>query len=102
MWPTFEQIYEDAFIPYQNNEDTLEDFKVRAMHPLRRFMFDQTRKSDLRVMIDLAKIEEAQTEDDVPTHVLVPAFVISELTRAFKIGFLIFLPFSMLIGVKQH
>jgi flagellar biosynthetic protein FliP len=96
MWPTFEQIYQDAFVPYKNNEGTLEDFQVRALHPLRRFMFDQTRKSDLRVMIDLANIEDPQTEDDVPTHVLVPSFVISELTRAFKIGFLIFLPFFLI------
>jgi len=96
MWPTFEQVYQDAFIPYKNNEGTLDDFQRRALHPLRRFMFDQTRKTDLRVMIDLAKIAEAQTEDDVPTHVLVPAFVISELTRSFKIGFLIFLPFFLI------
>lgn len=96
MWPTFEQVYQDAFVPYKNNEGTVEDFQRRAMHPIRRFMFDQTRKSDLRVMIDLANIENAQTEADVPTQVLVPAFVISELTRAFKIGFLIFLPFFLI------
>lgn len=95
MWPTFEQVYNDAFIPYKNNEGTLEDFKERAMKPIRRFMFDQTRKGDLKTMIDLADIKDAKNESDVPTHVLVPAFVISELTRAFKIGFFIYLPFFL-------
>ena len=66
-------------------------------------MFDQTRKADLRVMLDLAKVENPETEDDVPTQVLVPAFVISELTRAFKIGFLIFLPFFLdRYGCRRH
>ena len=94
MSPTFKKIYNDAFVPYKNNQGTLEDFKTRAMAPIRDFMFNQTRKADLKTMLDLAKIE-AQTEGDVPSEVLVPAFVISELTRAFKIGFLIYLPFFL-------
>lgn len=96
MWPTFEQVHQDAFIPYKNNEGTLSDFRQRAMHPIRKFMFEQTRKSDLRTMLDLANIKEPKTKADVPTQVLIPAFVISELTRAFKIGFLIYLPFFLI------
>ena len=94
MSPTFKKIYNDAFVPYKNNQGTLEDFKTRAMAPIRDLMFNQTRKADLKTMLDLGKIE-AQTEDDVPSEVLVPASVISELTRAFKIGFLIYLPFFL-------
>jgi flagellar biosynthesis protein FliP len=48
MWPTFEEIYETAFIPYSKNEGTLDEFGKRAIKPLRKFMFNQTRKSDLK------------------------------------------------------
>ncbi|MBF0245957.1 MAG: flagellar type III secretion system pore protein FliP [Planctomycetes bacterium] len=96
MEPTVIRIYEEAFVPYKRNEGTIDDFKVRAMAPLRDFMFSQTRKVDLKTMLDLAKLENAKTEDDVPSHVLVPAFVISELTRSFEIGFLIYLPFFLI------
>lgn len=96
MWPTFERVYDEAFIPYKNNIGTDEDFINRALAPIRDFMFHQTRKSDLQVMLDLAKIEDAKTRADVPTHVLIPAFVISELTRAFIIGFYIYLPFFLI------
>ena len=95
MWPTFERVHKEAFVPYKNNEGTVEDFKVRAMKPLRDFMFKQTRKKDLQTMLDLSQVKEAKVEDDVPSHVLIPAFITSELTRAFKIGFLIFLPFFL-------
>ncbi|MBF0198915.1 MAG: flagellar type III secretion system pore protein FliP [Planctomycetes bacterium] len=95
MWPVGERIYEEAWIPYKNNEGTDEDFRARALTPIRRFMFDQTRKADLQTMIDLANVESPEVEADIPTHVLIPAFVTSELTRAFKIGFLIYLPFFL-------
>lgn len=95
MEPTFTKVYNDAFIPYKNNQGTVEDFKRRAMAPIREFMFKQTRNNDLKTMLDLAQIQKPKTPADVPTHVLIPAFVISELTRAFKIGFLIYLPFFL-------
>jgi flagellar biosynthetic protein FliP len=96
MWPTFERVYQEAFIPYKNNNGTVEDFKTRAMKPIRDFMFKQTRKADLQTMLDLAKVENAEVEADVPSQVLIPAFITSELTRAFKIGFLIYLPFFLI------
>jgi flagellar biosynthetic protein FliP len=96
MWPTFERIYEEAFIPYKNNEANVEVFKTRAMKPLRDFMFKQTRKTDLQTMLDLANVDNAEVESDVPSQVLIPAFITSELTRAFKIGFLIYLPFFLI------
>jgi flagellar biosynthetic protein FliP len=96
MWPTFDRVYKEAFIPYKNNQGTTDDFQRRALKPIRDFMFKQTRKRDLQTMLDLADVKEAKVESDVPTQVLVPAFVTSELTRAFKIGFLIYLPFFLI------
>jgi flagellar biosynthesis protein FliP len=65
---------------------------------LREFMFDQTRSKDLQLFVGLAdmKMEDVQTRKDVPTQVLIPAFIISELKTAFQIGFLIFLPFLII------
>ncbi len=100
MAPTFERVYKEAFLPYKRNEGTVEDFKNRALAPVREFMFSQTRKNDLRTMVDLAEVpypkdKQEIARDDIPIQVLVPAFVISEMTRAFKIGFLIYLPFFL-------
>lgn len=95
MWPTFERMYQEAYIPYKEQDGTDIDFQKRFMAPLRDFMFEQTRKSDLQVMLDLAEVTDAKTRGDVPTQVLIPAFVISELTRAFEIGFYIYLPFFL-------
>jgi len=64
--------------------------------PLRRFMFNQTRDADLGLFVKLAKIEAPKTRQDVPTTVLVPAFIISELKTAFQIGFIIYLPFLVI------
>lgn len=100
MKPVFDEIYYKAFVPYKENKGTVEDFKREALKPIREFMFSQTRKSDLRTMVDLSGLKYPEDSDriskaDIPTHVLIPAFVISEMTRAFKIGFLIYLPFFL-------
>ena len=63
---------------------------------MREFMFDQTRSKDLALFAKLGKIEHPKTRADIPTHVLIPAFIISELKTAFQIGFLIFLPFLII------
>jgi len=59
-------------------------------------MFQQTRSSDLKLMAQLAKVEQMATRDDVPLRVLIPAFVVSELTTAFTIGFILFIPFIVI------
>ena len=59
-------------------------------------MFGQTREKDLELFLSLAKTQKPQTREDVPTHVLVPAFVISELKTAFQIGFMLYLPLLVL------
>ncbi len=68
----------------------------RAEAPMREFMFDQTRTKDLALFAKLGKLETPEKRADIPTHVLIPAFVISELKTAFQIGFLIFLPFLII------
>jgi flagellar biosynthesis protein FliP len=68
----------------------------RGQAPMREFMFEQTREKDLALFVKLAKMDRPETRADIPTHVLIPAFIISELKTAFQIGFLIFLPFLVI------
>jgi len=96
MAPTFNQIKTDAYDPLQAGEITEVQALKRAEAPMRTFMFKQTRSKDLALFVRLAEIDDARTRADVPTYVLIPAFVISELKTAFQIGFLIFLPFLII------
>ena len=96
MAPTFNQIKKDAFDPLQKNQISQTVAFKRAEKPMREFMFDQTREKDIALFAKLAKIEDPETRSDIPTHVLIPAFTISELKTAFQIGFLIFLPFLII------
>jgi flagellar biosynthesis protein FliP len=97
MAPTFKQINTTAIQPYTSHEITLSQAATRGQQPLRTFMFKQTRDSDLALFVRLdGEKERPKTRADVPTHVLIPAFMISELKTAFQIGFLIFLPFLII------
>jgi flagellar biosynthesis protein FliP len=96
MAPTFGQVKKDAFDPLQKGQITQEVALKRAEGPMREFMFDQTRTKDIALFAGLAKLDKPKTRGDIPTHVLIPAFVISELKTAFQIGFLIFLPFLII------
>jgi flagellar biosynthesis protein FliP len=96
MSPTLKQIKHDAYDPMQKGAITQTVALERAQEPLREFMFKQTRSKDLALFIKLAKKENVKTRADVPTEVLIPAFIISELKTAFQIGFLIFLPFLII------
>jgi len=96
MAPTFNTIKEDAFDPLQKGQITQKVALERAERPMREFMFDQTREKDIALFVGLAKLKDVDTRAEVPTHVLIPAFVISELKTAFQIGFLIFLPFLII------
>jgi flagellar biosynthetic protein FliP len=96
MAPTFGQIKEHAFEPLQAGKITEVQALERAEKPIREFMFTQTRDKDLALFVKLGKVEDVRTRADVPTHVLIPAFIISELKTAFQIGFLIFLPFLII------
>ncbi len=83
MAPIFTQIYDNAYLPYQNGEITFDEFFERAMEPIREFMFKQMKgesaRKSLRLFIDLGNIPEPSSPEDVPLHVLVPAFVLNEL-----------------------
>ncbi|MEA1921445.1 MAG: flagellar type III secretion system pore protein FliP [Pseudomonadota bacterium] len=96
MYPVFNRINQDAFQPYVAQKIGQEEAFTRALAPLRQFMFKQTHEDDLAMFISMAKVEQPQTFADIPTHVLIPSFIISELKTAFQIGFLIYIPFLML------
>jgi flagellar biosynthetic protein FliP len=96
MAPTFNAINEDAIKPLRANKISQETALKRAEGPMREFMFDQTRSKDIALFAKLAKLKQPKTRADIPTHVLIPAFIISELKTAFQIGFLIFLPFLVI------
>jgi flagellar biosynthetic protein FliP len=96
MSPTLNKIKTEAYEPMQAGKISQEVAIHRAEKPLREFMFDQTRTSDLALFAKLGKVERPETRADIPTHVLIPAFTISELKTAFQIGFLIFLPFLII------
>jgi flagellar biosynthesis protein FliP len=96
MAPTFKQVNTIAIQPYTSHEITLNQAVDRGQQPLRTFMFKQTRDSDLAMFVRMANLPQPKTRADIPTYVLVPAFMISELKTAFQIGFLIYLPFLII------
>lgn len=93
MYPVIDRVNEDALRPYLAGEVTQQAALDRAAMPVKQFMLSQTREKDLMLFMDMGQIEVFDTAKDVPLHVLVPAFVISELRIAFQIGFMLFLPF---------
>lgn len=96
MSPTFSKINDVAYQPYIKNQITQEVALTKAVEPLRTFMFKQTHENELALFVKISKIPKPKTQVDVPTYVLIPAFVLSELKTAFKIGFIIFLPFLVI------
>ncbi len=96
MRPAFEEVNEKALKPYLASTISQEKAVDEALLPLRRFMFNQTRDADLALFVKLSKMDAPKTRQDVPTMVLIPAFVISELKTAFQIGFIVYLPFLVI------
>lgn len=100
MWPTFTKIYDDSFKPLYNNELTLTEAYDRAEAPLRTFMYRQMDSRDSEAYIarfmSMAKLPRPNNHGDVPTYVLVPAYILHELTVAFKIGVLLYIPFIVI------
>jgi len=93
MAPVLGQINARAIQPYLSGSLSTEDALHEGLQPLREFMFRQTDEDDLGLFVQMSRMPQPDTRDDVPTHVLIPAFVISELKRAFELGFVLFLPF---------
>jgi flagellar biosynthetic protein FliP len=96
MMPTIDAIKSDAWDPLESHKITTVQAISRAEQPLRQFMFRQTDDDELSLFVSLAKIPTPQTDGQVPTYVLVPAFIMSEMKTAFEIGFLVFLPFLII------
>lgn len=96
MSPALTKINSEALQPYMAGTLPQDEALDKALSPLRQFMFNQTRDADLSLFVKMAQIEQPKTRADVPTTVLVPAFVISELKTAFQIGFIIYLPFLVI------
>jgi flagellar biosynthesis protein FliP len=96
MAPTFTKINDEALQPYLKGKIDSEAFFNKGMDPMRTFMFRQTRDKDIALFIKLAKIPKPKTRVDVPSYCLIPAFMISELKRAFEIGIYIFIPFIVI------
>ncbi len=95
MTPTFEKAYYEGLLPYSEEKiDDKEAFQ-KTTEPFREFMLKHVREKDLKLFVDLSKTE-ANDPKDTPLRVLIPAFMISELRRAFEIGFLIFIPFLII------
>ncbi|MFO7160002.1 MAG: flagellar type III secretion system pore protein FliP [[Clostridium] cellulosi] len=96
MMPVGQQINKEAYQPYINNEITFEQAKTNAIKPLRTFMLKNTENTSMKAFLKMAKIEKVETNDDIPTYVLIPAFIMSELKKAFMMGFIIYLPFLVI------
>lgn len=96
MSPVWEKIDRSAVQPFQKGKITqAEAFKL-GLEPIKEFMFKQTRQNDLALFVNFARLPKADELSDIPTVVLIPAFMISELKTAFQIGFVIFLPFIII------
>ncbi|MBC7331004.1 MAG: flagellar type III secretion system pore protein FliP [Synergistetes bacterium] len=93
MMPVWSEINSNALQPYLRGEIPAQQALERAVSPIREFMFKQTREKDIALMVSLAKMERPKSREDVPTHVLIPAFMLSELKTAFEMGVLIYIPF---------
>lgn len=96
MGPTFEKAYEQGVAPLIAEKIKEEEALEKSIEPFREFMLKNVREQDLGLFMDLAKIDKLEKPRDTPLKVLVPAFMISELKRAFEIGFLIFIPFLII------
>ena len=96
MAPVGRQVNDNALQPYLDREIGQRAALDRALAPVRDFMFRQTREKELRLFVRMAKIERPRNRDEVPTYVLIPAFVTNELRIAFQIGFIIYVPFLII------
>jgi flagellar biosynthetic protein FliP len=96
MMPTINAIKKDAWNPLEKHQISTSTAITRAEQPLRQFMFKQTGENELSLFVNLSKINAPRTEGDIPTYVLIPAFIMSEVKTGFEIGFLIFLPFLII------
>jgi len=96
MAPTIKDVNDTAIKPYFNNEINAREMYEHGIVPIRQFMFRQTREKDIALFLKLGNVTRPRNQSEVPTYVIIPAFMISELTTAFKIGILLFIPFIII------
>jgi flagellar biosynthetic protein FliP len=96
MMPVFRVINAEALQPYINEEITPAEALQRATVPMHEFMLAQTRENDLQLFIRISGRDDIGSAEETPLHILIPAFVTSELKTAFQIGFLLFIPFLII------
>jgi flagellar biosynthetic protein FliP len=99
MWPVFNRIYAEAYVPYSDGKLNTTEFLQKAESPLRLFMYKQMQSNnhdDIKLFMRLSNLTKPNSLADVPTYVIVPAFILHEMTVAFKIGILIFIPFIII------
>ncbi len=95
MGPTFERINENAIAPYSAGEMSQDEFMYEAMLPIREFMLMQTSEDEVALFSNLDGTTY-ETIEEIPNRVLIPAFILGEITKGFKIGFMIYIPFIVI------
>ncbi|MCW8859278.1 MAG: flagellar type III secretion system pore protein FliP [Deltaproteobacteria bacterium] len=96
MAPVFNQVNEKALQPYLEQQISQEQALTEALQPMRQFMFSQVGEKDLQLLVDISKSPQPENQADISMLTLIPAFMLSELKRAFQMGFLLFVPFLMI------
>ena len=96
MAPVWNQINQNALQPYLDKKISNQQALQNAVLPLRDFMFKQTREKDLGLFVDIGKLKRPKNTDDIPTSILIPSFIISEVKTAFQIGLLLYVPFLII------
>jgi flagellar biosynthesis protein FliP len=96
MAPTYERINANALSPYMSNQIGYEEFVSKGSVEMSTFMLKFTKEKDIALFMNIAGLQRPKGETDIPMRVLVPAFAISELKRAFQIGFLLYIPFLVI------
>lgn len=95
MAPTWSKVNSEAIQPYMNGEISMDSAYTAGIGPIREFMFTNVRDEDLELFLGFASLQKPNNRDELPTYILIPAFVLSELRAGFIIGFFLFLPFLM-------
>lgn len=93
MQPTWDKAYSDGLKPYMDKQITIDTAYARSIEPIREFMFRGVRDQDLELFVQMANMQRPAKRTDLPTHILIPAFILTELRAGFIIGFFLFIPF---------
>lgn len=96
MMPTWAKVNDNAIQPYLHHKISVDTAYTKAMEPIRAFMLKQTRNEDLQMFLGLAHLKRPNSPADLPTYILIPAFILNELRAGFIIGFFLFIPFVMI------